>query len=331
MNTATAHSVLHPIISRYLELQRALGKAFDGERRILEALDRWLVEAGAADLELAHFTDWCKHKKHLASGVRRNHMRIVRNFCLYRRRSEPTCFVPDLESFPANHQPLPPYIFTEAQIARLIEAADRLEPCPLSPIRAQVYHLAIVLLYTTGLRRGELLRLRVGDYDPQQQTLFVCPSKFHKSRYLPLSADTTEEVTAYLQMCRCRYPPLSPETALLWNRSPSGMAYSGGGIGQGLRALFRQAEIHTLEGRMPRTHDIRHSFAVNVLLRWYRAGADVRAKLPLLATYMGHVSIVSTERYLHFVDELAAHASDRFNAHYGDVIVPLPKGQGGGQ
>ena len=68
---------------------------------------------------------------------------------------------------------------------------------------------------------------------------------------------------------------------------------------------------------MPRTHDIRHSFAVNVLLRWY--------------TYMGHVSIVSTERYLHVVDELAAHASDRFNAHYGDVIVPLPKGQGGGQ
>ncbi len=70
---------------------------------------------------------------------------------------------------------------------------------------------------------------------------------------------------------------------------------------------------------------------MNVLLRWYRAGADVRAKLPLLATYMGHVSIVSTERYLHFVDELAVHASDRFNAHYGDVIVALPKGQGGGQ
>ena len=70
---------------------------------------------------------------------------------------------------------------------------------------------------------------------------------------------------------------------------------------------------------------------MNALLRWYRTGADIRAKLPLLATYMGHVSIVSTERYLHFVDELASLASDRFDAHYGAVVVPLPKAQGGGR
>ena len=256
-------------------------------------------------------------------------MRVVRNFCLYRRRRESTCFVPDLQSFPANHQPLQPYIFTEAQIARLIQAADRLEPIPLSPLRPQLYRLAIVLLYTTGLRRGELLRLKIGDYDPRQQSLFVRPSKFHKSRHLPLSADTAREIAAYLSIRRRHHLPLSPETPMIWNRSQKGRAYSGGGLGQGLRALFRQAEIRTPEGRLPRPHDIRHSFAVNALLRWDRTGADIRAKLPLLATYMGHVSIVSTERYLHFVDEVAAHASERFNAHYGGVVMPLPKAQGG--
>lgn len=331
MNTSTAQSVLRPIISRYLELQRVLGKGFHTEQWILESLDQWLTETGSADLDPQTFTAWCKSKQHLASGVRRNPMRVVRNFCLYRRRSEPTCFVPDLQSFPANHQPLQPYIFTEAQIARLIQAADRLEPLPLSPIRAQVYRLAIVLLYTTGLRRGELLRLRIGDYDPQQRTLFVRPSKFHKSRYLPLSADTTQEITTYLHIRRHHHLPLSPETPMIWNRGQNGKAYSGGGLGQGLRALFRQAEIHTPQGRLPRLHDIRHSFAVNALLRWYRTGDDIQTKLPLLATYMGHVSIVSTERYLHFVDELASHASDRFDAHYGAVVVPLPKAQGGGR
>ncbi len=331
MNTSTTQSVLYPIISRYLELQRALGKGFDRERRILESFDQWLTETGAADLDPVNLTAWCKSKQHLASGVRRNHMRIVRNFCLYRRRSEPTCFVPDLQSFPANHQPLQPYIFTEAQIARLIQAANQLEPLPLSPIRAQVYRLTIVLLYTTGLRRGELLRLRIGDYDPQQQSLFVRQSKFHKSRHLPLSVDTAQEIVNYLGVRRQHHLPLSPDTPLIWNRSQNGKAYSGGGLGQGLRALFRQAEIHTPQGRLPRLHDMRHSFAVNALLRWYRTGADIQTKLPLLATYMGHVSIVSTERYLHFVDELASHASDRFDAHYGAVVVPPPKAQGGGR
>ncbi len=329
MNTPTAPSVSRPMIARYLAFQRALGKGFHTEQWILESLDHWLIESGFADLDPERFTAWCKSLQHLASGVRRDRMRVVRNFCLYRRRSEPTCFVPDLLSFPANHQPLQPYIFTEAQIARLIQAADELKPVPLSPLRAEVYRLAIVLLYTTGLRRGELLRLRIGDYDPQQQTLLVRPSKFHKSRYLPLSRDSAQEIAAYLRIRRHYALPSSPETPMIWNRGRKGRAYSGGGLGQGgLRRLFRQAEIRTPQGRLPRTHDIRHSFSVNALLRWYRTGVDIQSKLPLLATYMGHVSIVSTERYLHFIDELASHASDRFNAQFGSVVIPLPKTPG---
>ena len=217
MNTSTVQSVLRPIISRYLKLQWALGKGFDRERRILESLDQWLSERGAADVDAQHFTAWSMSKQHLASGVRRNHMRIMRNFCLYRRRSDPTCFVPGLQSFPANHQLLQPYIFTEAQIAELIQAADQLEALPFSPLRPQVYRLAIVLLYTTGLRRGELLRLTINDYDSQQQSLFVRQSKFHKSRQLPLSVDTAQEIATYLEVRRqhhlfapnCRCWPLT--------------------------------------------------------------------------------------------------------------------------
>ncbi len=329
MNTSTVPSVLYPIIAQYLELQRALGKGFDSEQRILGYLDQWLANQGTADLDQENFAAWCMSKQHLASGVLRNHMRIIRNFCLYRRRSEPTCFVPDLLSFPANHQPLQPYIFTEAQIQRLLQAAALLEPHPLSPLRAQVFRLAIVLLYTTGLRRGELLRLRIGDYDSRQQCLFVSDSKFHKSRYLPLSVDTSHEIDTYLGVRQHHHLPLAPETPLIGNRCRDGKAYSGGGLGQGLRSLFRQAGIHTIEGRLPRTHDLRHSFAVNALLRWYQTGVDIGAKLPRLATYMGHISIVSTEHYLHFVDQLAAHASDRFDIHYGAIVVPLQKTQGG--
>src|SRR2546429_2044558 len=82
-----------------------------------------------------------------------------------------------------------------------------------------------------------------------------------------------------------------------------------------MRALFRKAAIRTSTGRSPRTHDFRHGFALAALLRWYRAGVDVQTKLPSLATYMGHVSIVSTAYYLHFVEPLAAAASARFAEH----------------
>jgi integrase/recombinase XerD len=62
------------------------------------------------------------------------------------------------------------------------------------------------------------------------------------------------------------------------------------------------------------------------LLRWYCAGADVNVKLPLLATYMGHVSIVSTEYYLQFVEPLATFASERFARHCGALVTAPVRG-----
>jgi integrase len=319
--------LLEPLITDYVALHQALGKSFDGEYRILRELHRWVAHTGATDLTAETFTAWCKTKQHLASGVRRRHMAIVRNFCLYRHRHDPHCFVPDLLLFPAFHQPRPPYIFSTVDIARLLQVAERLTPTSAAPLRAQVYRLAIVLLYTTGLRRGELVRLTVGDYAPQERTLFVRQSKFHKSRYLPLSDDTVVEMHTYLDW-RQHQLPLSPQTPLLWNRHHRGKAYTGAGLAQGLRHLFRLAEVWTADARLPRVHDLRHSFAVHALWRWYQADVNVRAKLPLLATYMGHVSVHSTEYYLPFIEVLATAASERFAAHYGALVTPWADAEG---
>ena len=97
--------------------------------------------------------------------------------------------------------------------------------------------------------------------------------------------------------------------------------YTGTGLGDGIHALFRSAEVRGADGRTPRVHDFRHSFAVGSLLRWYRQGADVQSNLPKLAMYMGHVSIVSTAYYLRCIPELAAAASLRLETHYGHLIT----------
>lgn len=188
MKTST-ESWLSPLILRYLDLKKALGRGFAIERRVLETLGDFLESTAAADLTQCEFERWCKTHTHLTPGVRRNRMRIVRNFCLYRRRTEPNCFVPDLDGFPHPHQPVQPYIFSETEIVRLLQATTYLRPVVRCPLRRQFFRVAIVLLYTAGLRRGELLRLTLQDYDPEARTLFVRESKFHKSRYLPLSAD----------------------------------------------------------------------------------------------------------------------------------------------
>src|SRR4029450_6661562 len=115
-----------------------------------------------------------------------------------------------------------------------------------SPLRRETFRLAIVLLYTSGLRRGELVRLTVGDYDPTEQTLLIRASKFHKSRRLPLSRDAQREVEAYLRTRRQRGFPTAPDSALIWNRSRrGGRSYTGEAGRCEVDALFPAREIAT--------------------------------------------------------------------------------------
>jgi integrase/recombinase XerD len=323
-------SALHPYIVRYIAMKQALGRGFLREQGILMSLDQFLVCQNEHDLDANNFARWCHSKQHLASGVLRNHMRIVRNLCQYRQRTVPSCFVPDKRLFPSNHQPIQPHIFTDNQISCLLKTVNALPPSPVSPLRAAVFRLAIILLYTAGLRRGELLRLTVGDYNPRNQVVTILESKFHSTRYLPLSSDATREIDHYLSLRRQHHLPTDADTSLICNAQRGGRAYTGTCLLKVIQDLMRTCDIHTADGRPPRLHDFRHSFAVNALLRWYREGADVQAKLPLLATYMGHVSIVSTEYYLHFIAELAAVSSARFATHYAALVHPLTK-QGDGQ
>jgi len=183
--------------------------------------------------------------------------------------------------------------------------------------------MAILLLYTTGLRRGELLGLRLSDLDLAEATLFVRDTKFHKSRIIPLSASVAAEIGTFLAIRRKTCLPMEMTSPLIWNGrgSPEGRSYTGTGLTHNWGALCKSLGIFTGEGKTPRIHDLRHSFAVNVLRGWYQSGEDVGVKLPLLSTYLGHVSIASTHHYLSFIEEIRSEASERFYRSFGTAIA----------
>ena len=226
----TFSSGLSASIRSYLTLKRALGRQYAAEEWVLGHLDRFLAARGV-DLVAETFAAWCLTLQHLASGTRRARMRIVRNLCLYRRRAEPGCFVPDERLFPPVHQAIRPHIFTDSEVVNLLAAARMLARSSKSPLRPENMRLAIVVLSTTGLRRGELTRLAVGDYDPPQRTLAIRESKFHKSRLVPLSADTAREIEHLIETRDRRRLPAGAETPLLWHRRPPTGGYSGGSFG----------------------------------------------------------------------------------------------------
>jgi integrase len=317
---AARRTSFETISSRYLECRRSLGRCYANEGAVIASLGTFLASANQPDLDPALFDAWCTTFAHLSANVRRNRQRIVRNLCLYRRRVDPRCFVPDLSRFPRPCPHAPPRIFAPAAIPRMLALADQLQPTPGSPLLPAVLRLAVVLLYTAGLRRGELLRLRLDDLDTEAGVLRVRESKFHKSRMVPLSSDARRELLIYLRRRIVPSFDTSPASPLLCNCTGGFHGYTGTGLTRGIQTLFAAAHVRDRQGRCPRIHDFRHVFALQALLRWYRADLDVQSNLPKLAMYMGHVSIVSTAYYLKWIPEIAEAASARFERHCGHLV-----------
>ena len=307
----------------WLKHQRSLGRGYDGEQWILEHLRGFLSTTNNTDLDQAGFDLWCNSFRHLSTTTRRGRQLAVRKFCRFRQRTEPGCFVPDPLYFVRLLPYRRPVIVEPAQVARLLGAADKLTATVNSPLLPAVMRMAVILLYTAGLRRGELVRLTLDDVEARTGLLRIRASKFHKSRLVPLSPDASDAVRVYLrQRLAAPFDPAAC-TSLLCCGSRGHHGYTGAGLADTINRLFVLADIKDNEGRRPRVHDMRHSFAVQALIRWYRDGSDVQSNLPRLAMFMGHVSIVSTAHYLHFVPTMRNLASERFEAAFGDVVAEV--------
>lgn len=305
-------------IAAYLSSRHALGRTYALEEYVLKRVRVFIARAGARDISQTLFDQWRHSSRHLSTGTRLRQERTIYKFCQYRHRTEHRCFVPDPLSF-VRLRPYPiPMIIERGQITRLLAVASSLRSLMRSPIRAAVMRLAIVLLYTAGLRRGELVRLTLSDTDASAGVLRIRDSKFHKSRWVPLSRTACTELRTYLGIRRSAGLDQCPEAPLLctWHTR----AYTGSGFHHGLTSLCSQAGVLDSNGRHPRVQDFRHSFAVAALLRWYEAGADVQTNLPKLALYMGHVSIISTAYYLRFMPAVVERAGERFARSYADLL-----------
>ena len=176
------------------------------------------------------------------------------------------------------------------------------------------------LLYLTGLRAGEALRLTDADVDLDVGVLRIHDTKFGKSRCVPVAAD----VAARLRRCRAAVAghlgPRLPDAPFF--PTASGRRYSI----SALRAAFHQvldvADIPRRSGgRSLRLHDLRHSFVALRLLLWYQQGANLNARLPVLATYLGHVGLSSSQRYLQLTHDMVGEITRRHAARFGYLIT----------
>ena len=319
MATCLFRSPLAFRLQSFLETRRAAGRDDFNTKKILRYLDRFLMsELKPGEPITSELVErWLESMKSLSPGTRINRVSLLRQFCLYLSHFDPRTCIIHCNILPRRTRPAP-YIYTRNEVCRIMAASKR-----LGGIRGQVIATVVGLLYTAGLRIGEALKLTIGDVDLRRRLIHVRESKFKKSRYVTLSPSTVNELRAYLhKLCNAGYSTSST--------APLFVARGGGRYGKArFTAIFleiiRKIGIRGPKGkRGPRVHDLRHTFAVNRLLAWYRQGTNLSAKLPLLSTYLGHSTVTGTEVYLQATAELLENAGKRFHAH---CAIPMSRGK----
>jgi integrase len=299
-------ATLRRAVEGYLSLRRALGfelhdvgsalarfLAFcevEGAAVVTADLARrWAVSAGASPARAA----W--------------RLRIVRDFAIHHQASDPRTEIPSKDLFPSRCRRKTPYIYSDEEVAQLLRVARELPPG--KGLRHRTYATLFGLLAATGLRVGEALALDDADVDRQAGMLVVRQSKFRKSRLVPVHASTLDRLRQY-QGERDRIYPRPKSSALFVSEGGRRLPYGTvQGVFRRLREQLRLQESST--SRRPRIHDLRHRFAVNTLIRWYREGTDVERCLPRLSTYLGHGCCEHTYWYLTAVPELLRLATER--------------------
>jgi site-specific recombinase XerD len=299
-------------VSKYVEYKRGMGMRFDTETRILSAFCRTLGDVSMASVRAEQVLPFL-----LVKGQRTRFWEIKYSvlsgfyqFAIARGYATRRPLPPTMSRQP---QVLVPYIYSRQELERMLDAASGPYPAQ-ARIQPYVFRTLLLLLYGAGLRIGEALSLKLTDVDLEQSVICVRDTKFYKSRLVTLGADLAGALSRYLcQRNRDYCCDASASCFLLKNGRPL--------TRQAAEKAFRRLCVHAGIRRdggarvQPRLHDLRHTAAVHRVVAWYRNGQDVQCLLPHLATYLGHVNIVATQRYLTLTPELLTEASLRFE-HY---------------
>jgi integrase/recombinase XerD len=294
----------------YLVMRRALGFELERAGALLAQFVAFAEDTGADVITVELALAWAHLPKDAKPIWVARRLEVVRRFARHVAVLDPRNEVIPTDLFAVRVTRRPPYLYAPEEIAALMKAASQLA----NPLKAATFETLIGLLACTGLRAGEAMRLDRSDFDTERGLLTVRNSKFNKSRQVLLHPTTVNALCGYGRR-RDELCPAPRAPALLLSITGARLGHPV--LQRTFACLLRETGIGASAPRRPRVHDLRHSFSVATLLRWYRDGGDVAVRMPALSTYLGHVDPASTYWYLQATPELLRMAADRLEATFG--------------
>jgi len=311
-------NTLRQAVQEYLSLRRGLGFKLQHAGKDLLDFVTFMEQHRASHVTQALALAWAQQPLNVQPAYWAQRLSVVRGFARHRSATDPRTQIPQPGLLPFHPKRARPYLYSVDEIKRLLGAALKM-PCRYerSELRPWTYHCLFGLLSVSGLRLGEARNLELQDVDLKAAVLTIRGAKFGKSRLVPLHASTGKVLADYIAR-RNRHWAARPVSSYLFVSS-WGNRLDSGEIHRTFYALSRQIGLRGVaDSHGPRLHDMRHRFATNALVMWYRSNQDPERRLPILSAYLGHVHVADTQWYLNASPELMREAMRRLEHRWED-------------
>jgi site-specific recombinase XerD len=304
---------LAQVVHDYVSLKQSMGSRFRTEATILKAFCKAVGDIAITDVELRQVTSYLAGSGPVTRYWHRKYEALT-GFYRFALGRGYVALSPLPKTVPKRPEPFRPHIFPEQELRRLFKVAGELE-APRMALQGATLRPLLLLLYGAGLRISEALALTLADVDLSANVLTIRESKFYKTRLVPIGPRLTAVLRTYADDRHRQGHVKDPAHPFFVTRTDTAVTR---GMAESAFVRLRSiADIAREDGAryQPRLHDLRHTMAVHRLVAWYREGADVQRLLPQLATYLGHVDVAATQRYLTMTPELLEQASRRFERY----------------
>jgi integrase/recombinase XerD len=309
-------TTLREAVGEYLKLRRSLGFKLHETGKLLLAFVQFMEEQRSSYITTPLALAWAQQRSTVQPAEWARRLSVVRTFARHRSAADLRTQIPPPGLLPFQPKRARPYLYSEEEIRSLLRAALRMpHRYQGGKLRPWTYYCLFGLLSVSGLRLGEARNLELHDIDLKAGVLTIRGAKFGKTRLLPLHASTCAVLADYLARRQRHWVGRTPSSYLFI--SSWGNRLDSGAIHRRFYALSRQIGLRgPSDSHGPRLHDLRHRFATNTLVQWYRSGQDPERRLPLLSAYLGHVHVADTQWYLEGSPELMGEAMRRLQQRW---------------
>lgn len=275
-------------------------------RKFFKELDVFVIQYGFIEITRELVSKWRDTHVNDSNRTLYGKYCVLGQFAKYLNHRGIKAYVPMLpkQQFDSGS----PYIFTHEQIKKIFEVADSLR-MPCSNKSNCLFSIPAILrvLYSTGMRIGEVLSLENRDVNLEQNRIIVRITKNKQEKLIPINSSLHVVLSQYYKykchivnanlnvqlpnapfFCSLMGKPMVKVTVFTWFK----------------RILMMCGIPHIGGGKGPHIHHLRHTFAVHSLQQQVKSGADIYCAMPILSIFLGHKDLRGTERYVRLTHEM---------------------------